>query len=145
VRRLLLGLVFGVTSTACQEDFESHYPDVEAARRDGAFDRGWLPALVPDDATNIVEFHDIDTGVTLACFTTSSLPAVRESLQRQGAAQIPGPIPSGFRGTLRWWPDWMARPEVEAYRVKEDTRFTLLVGIDTSASRVCFRRTLAEA
>jgi hypothetical protein len=28
------------------EDFESRYSDVNAARADGAFNRGWLPEIV---------------------------------------------------------------------------------------------------
>ena len=144
MRSLLLVLVLGVPSPACRDDFESHYPDVAAARRDGAFDRGWLPSLVPEDASDISEFHDIDTRLTVACFTTSSLPALRESLQRQGAERMQGPIRTGLRATLQWWPDSMAREELEAYRVREDDRSVLLVGIDTAASRACFRRTTGE-
>jgi hypothetical protein len=144
VKGLFLGLALGATLIACRDEFESHYPDVLAARRDGAFDSGWLPTVVPDDATDISEFHDIDTNVSLGCFTTSSLPALRESLHRRGAERIEGPIRTGLRGALTWWPDAMARPQVEAYRVKEDSRFMLLLGIDPPGSRVCFRRTMGE-
>jgi hypothetical protein len=59
---------------ACQEDFESHYPDVAAARRDGAFDRGWLPEFMPTDAIDIFEEHNVDTNVTWGCFSSLNRP-----------------------------------------------------------------------
>ncbi len=37
------------------------FEDVSAAEREGFFDRGWLPDVLPIGAGPIVEVHDLDT------------------------------------------------------------------------------------
>lgn len=84
------------------EDFESQYSDVNTARADGAFDRGWLPEIVPDDSIDIREVHNIDTNITWGCFVIpSGTEEVRRKLKRLGASRAPGPVSSGPRGLLR--------------------------------------------
>ena len=39
----------------------SQYEDLDAVREDGAFERGWFPAWMPESAVDIHEFHDLDT------------------------------------------------------------------------------------
>jgi hypothetical protein len=144
-RLSVLVLVFAVSSCVgpLSEDFESHYQGVAAARADGAFTRGWLPAIVPPDATEISEFHNIDTNRTWACFSTRDVPAVRTLLAKRGAQRVNGPVhtgPSRFLRVRPWWPSSMTSPSVEAFSFNEDTDSRVLVGIDTQAARVCFHR-----
>ena len=146
--RKLLCLVLGVVVCRCvgpfSEDFESQYADVGAARREGAFDRGWLPEIVPDEATDIWEMHNIDTNLTWACFSTPHGSASTLALlQKQNATRVSGPIsngPGGHFGTRKWWPSSMADTQIEAYQLKENSRFTLLIGIEAAARRVCIHR-----
>lgn len=39
----------------------TYYIDLDAAQRDGAILRGWIPPILPESARNITEWHDIDT------------------------------------------------------------------------------------
>src|SRR5438105_936756 len=46
---------------SCNESASSHYATAATARADGAIERGWLPAALPDSAFDIVESHNLDT------------------------------------------------------------------------------------
>lgn len=146
--RRALAAALGASLCACvgpfSEDFESHYEDVAAAKRDGAFHRGWLPPFIPGEAIDIWEMHNIDTNLTWACFTTPEGPtSTRTLLQEGGAIPASGPISAGprvFFATREWWPSSMGSTEIEAYQLKENSRFTLLIGVDEAARRVCFHR-----
>jgi hypothetical protein len=148
VRRLAWWVLLVVGSSgcveACREDFEAHYPDVAAARRDGALDRGWLPEFLPPDAIDISEEHNIDTNVTWGCFSIPAGPAgLRQELQAHGASRIAGPLGRGPRnlvGAPDWWPRSMEEPGAEVYDVHESSRFKLRIGIDPAGRRVCFHR-----
>ena len=135
-------------ATACigpfSEDIESHYVDAAAARRAGAYERGWLPEFVPPSATDISELHNLDSNRTWACFSNpGSLELLRSLLEKQGATRMTGPIsggPPALVGTRSWWSAAMARPDVEAYRLDEGSRFILLVEVDPASGRACFQR-----
>jgi hypothetical protein len=144
VSRTAVLAILSVALSGCVRPFaeerESHYADVATARRDSAFTRGWLPEIVPEDATNLWELHDLDSNATWACFTTPQGPTgVRSLLEKRGALRVGGPISSG--PGRRWWPAVTSGPRVEGYRLREDARFTLLVGVDASGNRACFHRT----
>jgi len=142
----MIGLAIG--GAACvgplSEDIESHYVDAATARRAGAFERGWLPEFVPADATDIWEMHNLDTNITWACFSNPRGPGeLRVLLEKQGAKRVTGPVgggPSALFGSRVWWPRSMATSQIEAYRVVEDSDFSLLIGLDTATGRACFHR-----
>jgi hypothetical protein len=127
-----------------REDFESHYANVAAARQDGAFLRGWLPDIVPDEATDIWEMHNVASNRTWACFGIPRGPTtVRALLEKESAQRVAGPIrsrPPGLLGPPKWWPESMAQPQIEAYELKENSGSVLHIGIDAAAARVCFER-----
>jgi hypothetical protein len=135
VSTLLLG--------ACDE-YEKAYTNVSAAESDGAFERGWLPPILPSDAQNIVERHNLDTNRTWGCFYTPGGPAaVKEKLFALKAKPASGPIgppPTGFLATRPWWPSAMATKEIDAYELPDEGRHRLLVGIEAGTNRVCFFR-----
>jgi hypothetical protein len=54
--------------TGCKEQVESHYPTVNAAAQAGAFKRGWLPGVLQPDATDIREWHDLDSNEVVGQF-----------------------------------------------------------------------------
>jgi hypothetical protein len=106
--------------------------------------RGWLPEIVPDEATDISELHNVDNNRTWACFGIPKGPAtVRALLEKAGAHRIARPRrtrPPGILGPPKWWPASMAQPRIEAYELKETRGSMLHIGIDAAAARVCFER-----
>ena len=56
----------------CDEKQESHYATAEQAASDHAFERGWLPEELRQGATNISEFHDLDSSQGGASFNYSA-------------------------------------------------------------------------
>jgi hypothetical protein len=57
---------------SCDETPTSRYPTTEAATKDGAFRRGWLPEILQPDATDIYESHDIDSNRGYGSFALNS-------------------------------------------------------------------------
>lgn len=114
------------------------------ARAAGAFDRRWLPEIVPPDAVDIWEFHNIDSGFTWVCFgTPGGAQGIREILKKRGARQVTGPVDHGPRGLLRvrdWWPASMGEANIEAYALNEGSRSVLLVGVDVTGEKSCVHR-----
>jgi hypothetical protein len=91
----LLGLA------ACSETFDSTYATFSEAQREGATIRGWVPAWLPPNATNIREVHDIDTNRFMLGFTVAKRPKVTlpndcVRIGPRAAAKPP------FR--RQWWP-----------------------------------------
>lgn len=126
------------------ETRESHYADVATARQEGAFTRGWLPEVVPPEATDIWEQHQVDGLRTWACFDVPKGPeSVRLVLKDAGARPTSGPVSSGppaLLGARSWWPDGMTKAPVEAYEFTEPPGYTVIVGIDATTGRVCLHR-----
>ncbi len=61
IRTVLVTIASVLLVTGCKEQLESHYPTVNAAAHAGAFERGWLPGVLQPDATDIREWHDLDS------------------------------------------------------------------------------------
>ena len=82
---------------------ESHYPTFAAAVADGAVARGWVPDMLPADATDIREMHDLDTEEVWIRFTSgaAALGDMARACAEVGALEVAWP-----RGTRRlsWWP-----------------------------------------
>ena len=83
---LSLGLCF---LAACSPDTQvNRYADTAAARRDGLFERGWVPDVLPDTAGPLIEAHDLDSNARCARsdLSPASLEAVVSSLKAAGFA-----------------------------------------------------------
>lgn len=66
--RLVAVGVMLLSMAACNDEFEASYATSDEARKAGAFDRGWLPSLVPASAEDIKERHNIDTNEVAGSF-----------------------------------------------------------------------------
>lgn len=60
MRFLAIALLAFFTS-ACGEVSDERYSDFNAAKADGAVQRGWIPTFVPQSAYDIHDVHDVDT------------------------------------------------------------------------------------
>ncbi len=121
----------------CSDEYESRYSNTAEAVRDGAIARGWIPDILPADALDIREMHDIDTNKTWCCFTTpGGVAQVRSRLQEVGAKQELGPWSPKGR-TPAWWP---ASPPDERHSLKEIDGSILQIRMNVGTKQVCFYR-----
>ncbi len=135
---LVAALACGVS---CSDQRESRYVDVAAVRQAGALDRGWIPDILPTDGVDIREVHDTDTNRTWGCFRTpGGADAVRSKLHSLQATRVSGRVASGIVRIRSWWPSSLAGDSAEVHSFRENSRFTVRVGLDTSANIVCFFR-----
>ena len=101
------GLAF-ILTLACSapETAEVHYPTYAAALADGSIARGWVPDLMPHDATDIYEIHDLDTEEVWIrfSFTSDARSGPAQSCNEVDALHVAWP-----RATRRlsWWPEDM--------------------------------------
>mgnify|MGYP001567321486 CR=1 FL=1 len=144
-----------VISTGCigpfTEMFEKRYENKKEADAVGAIGWGhWIPAVIPGDASDIREVHDIDTNDTWGCFKTQDFKGLRVMLQKVDAQVVQGPIDPGPNEIFRnfsWWPSIMRSSSVEAWEFTEAplapalSKFTVRAGIDEKPGTACFYRT----
>ena len=92
---VLVVMLWAVATASCTRVTE-RFEDVSAAEREGLFQRGWLPDVLPREAGPIVEIHDLDTN---ARCSRSELPAdsysrVESSLRQTGFGTYRGKLPA---------------------------------------------------
>jgi hypothetical protein len=131
--------------------FEKRYANTKEAEAADAI--GWgrrIPAIVPSDASDIREVHNIDTNDTWGCFKTQDFKGLRAMLQKLDAKVVQGPIdrgPSEIFRDFSWWPSAMRSSSVEAWEFTEAPLAPALsqsfvrVGIDEKTGAACFYRT----
>ena len=67
--RMLSIIGLALVLTGCDDlRMYSEYEDLDAVRADGAFERSWFPAWMPEDAIDIHEYHDLDTSIQSISF-----------------------------------------------------------------------------
>ena len=83
---LSIGLAMLAVSAGCSENLVTRYATVQDAKKDQVFERGWLPAVLPDTAGPLTEAHNIDTNArcALAEFPPDMFDEVLEALTRDG-------------------------------------------------------------
>lgn len=139
MKRAVVASLLLATFSCEREELETQYPSVDAARTAGAFTRGWLPDVLPDDARNIWERHNLDTNATWACFSTPTGPRVtRDKLATLKAKQVRWPA-SESPGRP-WWPAAMASPSIEAYEFAEGRGLIVTVGLAPDSGSACLIR-----
>src|SRR5690606_35713915 len=69
----LVAFAAAMLASACTNDvLDASYPTQAEAVAAGAVQRGWIPAWVPPEATDLREVHNVDTNESALLFT---LPA----------------------------------------------------------------------
>ncbi len=53
-------LILALAVAGCSDTVRTEFATLDAAKQAKAFDRGWLPPLLPDGSTEIVEMNDLD-------------------------------------------------------------------------------------
>jgi len=53
-------LIVALAVAGCSNTVRTEFATLDAAKQATAFDRGWLPPLLPEGSTDIVEVNDLD-------------------------------------------------------------------------------------
>ncbi|MFP6874874.1 MAG: hypothetical protein VCA55_15350 [Verrucomicrobiales bacterium] len=77
---LLIASTF-LSVSGCSDEVTTHFKSLAEARSMRAFERGWLPPLLPASAVNIVEKNDLDLNRGRGSFEYD--PAEREMYREQ--------------------------------------------------------------
>ena len=97
--RLVLVSAFVLGLAACARCYPGSaecpyavFEDVEHARSLGAFERGWLPEWLPSGATEIHEFHDLDTNAQAITFSIASVEEFNWPSECRPAKSVKRPL-----------------------------------------------------
>lgn len=114
-RRCSAGIVTCLLLCSCAElpgeSQTRHYRTLADAERDGSFARGWLPADIPADATDIVESHNLDSNQVWIRFNLSATMPERLLQRCVVDPEVPLPPARQTRRTARWWPEALTAGE----------------------------------
>jgi len=85
--RFLFTITIVLALTGCNDVVTTHYATLDEAKSQHAFEKGWLPPILPDSARTIVERNDLDlnTGTGTFDYDMSERPAFEEKLSQAGA------------------------------------------------------------
>lgn len=74
----------------CSDCVRTEFASLEAAKAAKAFDRGWLPPILPDGTTQIVEDNDVESnrGQGSFCFPPESTETYLETMRTIYGASI---------------------------------------------------------
>jgi hypothetical protein len=65
-------ILIAVLLTSCDSDVTTRFATVQEARSKGAFERGWLPPILPDSTRNITESNNLDVNIGDGSFQFSA-------------------------------------------------------------------------
>ncbi len=108
-------LLLAAILTGCfSETPQVGYRNLEAAIRDGAVSRGWIPMWLPLSSYDIREKHDLDTNAQILLFKVQSWDndVLSDHCQPVDAAQPPTLDAS-------WWPEHIPDSAVYLYDCDE--------------------------
>jgi hypothetical protein len=85
--RFVLAIFTMLALTGCSDVVTTRFSNLADAKSQGAFERGWLPPLLPDSARAIVELNNLDlnTGSGSFAYDLPERPTYMEKLSRAGA------------------------------------------------------------
>lgn len=89
--RILLSIVLLLALTGCSDVVTTRFVTLAEAKERGAFERGWLPPILPDSSGEIVERNNLDlnTGKGSFEYNLSERPSYMERLAAAGAVSRP--------------------------------------------------------
>lgn len=99
----------------CGEHLESRYETYADLERAGAGARSWLPVWLPSTATDIREWHDLDTNATRAVFTVPNAASLLAGCKPSRFVRNPGSAP--------WWPSDRVFEGLQHFRCEERQEF----------------------
>jgi hypothetical protein len=69
--RLFVVILISCALAGCNDTVTTRFADFQQAQSAGAFERGWLPPILPPSTTDIVEKNDLDLNLGEGSFSFS--------------------------------------------------------------------------
>jgi len=88
----IIAALSGLFLAGCSDTVTSHYATLAEAKAGKAFERGWLPPVMPTTARDIVEKNDLDVNIGTGSFEYDfrDRDAYIAQLKEAGAVLVPG-------------------------------------------------------
>jgi hypothetical protein len=104
---LIAGWVaFAHLSTEFSDRYESFYPSLTEARKDGAIDRGWIPDdILPISSRSIHEVHDLSPSRQWCAFEFAADDSQKLRKNLNTVDVLPPSVRSVRDPKVPWWPD----------------------------------------
>lgn len=104
VGRKLVFVFLSLFVLACSETKDNFYKTIDEARRNSAFDKGWIPDILPASSREIHERHDLDTNAVWLRFKfdKTDVKGLIDQLEEIKPAEIN--TIEITRPNVNWWP-----------------------------------------
>jgi hypothetical protein len=104
-----IGLYFVIISGEIKENY---YMNMDAVRKSGAIDAGWIPAVIPDSSKEIYERHDLDTNAVWLkfAFDKRDVDAMLAEIEELKASEIDTVAFS--KPNIKWWPKDLGKDSI---------------------------------
>jgi hypothetical protein len=154
---LLVGgwVAFAWLSATFSDRFESYYPSLAEAEKDGAIDRGWVPDdILPSSSRNIHEVHDLSPSREWCAFEFAPDDSERFRKSLKSIDVLPPSVRRLRDPEVPWWPavlkgnldvQGIRNQGFDLYAIEQPGNsvqsFILLFAVDWSKGRAFFYST----
>nr|KAJ9617622.1 hypothetical protein H2204_013576 [Knufia peltigerae] len=142
--RLLLLFALCLILTSCDLDLvmDSSYATKQEAVDAEMIAKGWIPAWVPEEATDLREVHDLDANVSALAF---SRPRSKQLLLPSGCRPVDHSAVQPALFNRSWWPSEAALKRAYTFsRCEPEFDNSVLVATSGTGDHVLFWRTYAR-
>jgi hypothetical protein len=114
--RILFAFLIAIVGVGCNEDVAAHYRTYADLQRAGAGPQSWMPRWMPSTATDIYDWHSLDTNATLISFhLRDASPSLLRECEPATQPKNPGRGP--------WWPTDRDFASMQHFKCEEQTVF----------------------
>lgn len=118
VRSIILTAISLVYCCGCNEVQEHHFENLDAAKQEQMVEKGWIPAFMPVDATNIDVDEDLDTARVYGSYISSNTASLRKHCSSAaGSFRVPGYGPKWFQEDVKEAGDTADKLRSKGYEV----------------------------
>ena len=142
--RLFLLFALCLILISCDLDLvmDSSYATKQEAVDVEMIAKGWIPAWVPEEATDLREVHDLDSNVSALAF---SKPRSKQLLLPPGCRPVNHSATQPALFNRSWWPSEAAlKRSYTFFRCEPEFGKSIFVATSSTGNRVLFWRTYAR-
>ncbi|MGG6342118.1 hypothetical protein ACQ5SA_02570 [Stenotrophomonas indicatrix] len=128
--------------TSCDLVMDRSYATKQEAVDAEMITKGWIPAWVPEEATDLREVHDLDSNVSALAFST---PRSKQLLLPSGCRPVDHSATQPAPFNRSWWPSEAAlKHSYSFFRCEPEFGKSIFVATNRTGDRVLFWRTYAR-